>query len=124
MYLVIFVILWFFMFSFQFRAIEKYDGSVNMRNYTFCSNLIISFPKWLVSILFFNIRLTRIPVTVFVGQLINYCCLIVHVLFELSGAAVAQLILLRICGILFILLDVVMCIDHEIYCMRQKDNII
>ena len=116
----IFIFYWSFMLLFQCRSSHKYDGYVDMKNYSFCSNLIYPFPKWLICFLFFNARLTELPLTIVIGQTLNYILFLVYLLKD--KFIYYDIPILQVWVGIFTALFVVMCIDHEIYCLRYKNN--
>ena len=120
MILCIFIFFWLFMFLYQFRSAKEYNGYVDMKNYTFCSNLIFNYPKWLIYLLFFNNRLTKLPLTIIVGQIMNYILGSVFLFSYIYSITKFYIPLLKIWGVLFIILIIIMCIDHELYCIRHR----
>ena len=120
MFWFIFVFFWLFMLFFQCRSREKYDGNIDMKNYTFCSNLIMKFPRWLIYILFFNNRLIRLPLPIVVWQIINYALFATDLFLWANGNLTHHVLLLKVWGCAIIGFMVIMCIDHEIYQIRNK----
>ena len=119
MFYVVFASLWLFMFFFQFRRKESFNGYVDMKNYTFCSNLIFTYPKLLVCLLFFNCRLVKFPFTILLGQILNYVMILIYWVLFASKLSESYILLLKIYGGLFIVLSIIICIDHEIFCLRK-----
>ncbi len=117
-----FVVFWLFMLFYQCRSIKNFDGYISMRDYTFCSNLIFNFPGWLIWILFFNNRLTKIPLPIVLHQINNYFMFILSCVCKYFFSADDDFLFLlfKIWFSICILLFVVMCIDHEIFCFRKK----
>ena len=111
------------MFFYQFRSKQKYDGRVDMKEYVFCSNLIINFPNAIIRLLFINNRLTRLPITIVGCQLANaimyFCFIIATFIFNVKEGG--QFLVLRIWFGIFVFFLVVMVIDHEIFCIRNKN---
>lgn len=117
-----FFCVWFLMFFYQFRSDKKYDGRIDMKEYVFCSNMIIDFPSIIIRILFFNNRKTRLPITVVCCQFTNvimYCYFIIST-YVFNVNVDVQFLELRIWFGIFIFFLVVMVVDHEIFCMRNK----
>lgn len=115
MFLVAFLIFWGFIFSFQFSSKKDYHNGRSMREYAFSSNWIVSYPKWLVILLFFNGKLLKFPITLVISQVVNYVALISFCLLPPTY----YILLLKIWGGLLIGLFILMGIDHEIYCFRH-----
>jgi hypothetical protein len=120
MFLIVFLFFWLLFLSFQCRAIHKFDGVVDMKNYTFCSNLIVTFPKWLIVCLFFNTRLVNLPLTIVAGQIFNDIAIGVYIAAMLQRATTLFIPLIKIWGWLIFVLLIVMCVDHEVYCQKNK----
>ena len=117
-----FFCIWFLMFFYQFRSQNKYDGRIDMKEYVFCSNLIVIFPSIIIRLLFFNSRLTRLPITIVCCQFANYimCCFFIMSAYIFNVNIDGLFLVLRIWFGGFIFFLVVMVIDHEIFCMRNK----
>lgn len=127
MFLIMFGIFWIFMFLFQFREPKRHRKNIDMKEYAFCSNVIVSFPKWLIFLLFFNIRLTRLPFTIVCGQIINYvfgilCCIRYLVLGNSIDLGYPISKVVESWFIVFVGLLIVMIIDHEIYCFKHRND--
>lgn len=120
MFYILITLLWLFMFFFQFRSEEKQNSYVDMKNYTFCSNLIFKYPRWLVLLLFFNYRLTMFPLTILLGQMLNCIVFLTCCILFICGCTEFFTVLLKIYMYSFIVLSIVMCVDHEIFCLRKK----
>lgn len=123
--LLCFLFFWLVMLFYQCRSSEKYNGYVDMKNYTFCSNLIVAFPKWLIGLLFLNVRLVKLPVTIVIGQIANYGLLLFFCIrrYTYPDQPDFYIPMLKLWGIVFMVLVIVMCVDHEIYCVRHKNKI-
>ena len=120
--ILMFLYIWLFILFWQFRSPENYDGYIDMKNYTFCSNLRFHFPKYLIGILFFNHRLTKIPFPIVLQQIMNYAMMILFCLCRFCFHMDQNFLIffLKIWGGGYIILLLVMMIDHEIYCFRKK----
>lgn len=122
LFFLFFIVYWLFMLFYQCRSAKHYDGHVDMKDYTFCSNLIRTFPRWLIGLLFFNHRLVKLPLTIVVGQCVNYIffaffCICQYVLHWDSGFHDP---LLKVWFYSLVALLVIMIVDHEIYCARRN----
>ena len=120
----VFAFFWLSMFFEQFRSPKNYKGYVDIKNYAFCSNVTLHFPKWLVGILFFNTRLVKLPVTIVGGQLINYGLFMSFCVqqFITPNSQAFYIPLLKVWGIVYIALLIIICIDFEIYYFRHKNR--
>ena len=127
MLFVLFICYFGFMFYYQFRSPEKYDGRIDMKEYAFCSYLTFSFPRWLILILFFNRRLTKLPVTLVLGQTLNYVMGIFscarYWLYNRFGLSGENSIIFKVWLGVLICIILLMIIDHEIYCLKHKNDI-
>ena len=114
--------IWFLMFFYQFRSPQKYNGRIDMKEYAFCSNLIVSFPSALIAILFFNKRLVRLPATIVICQIVNVVmfCIFAVSTYCFDVSLDMQFLELRIWFALVVLILVAMVIDHEIFCHKNK----
>lgn len=118
---IVFMFFWLFMLFFQCRSKDKYDGYLDIKNYTFCSNLIFTFPKGLIYFLFFNGRLVQLPLTIVTGQIINYVMFLSYLLLIIKDMTYAYVPLLKIYGVILIILVIIICVDFEVFCRRYKD---
>ena len=114
--------IWFLMFFYQFRSPSKYDGRIDMKEYAFCSNLIVAFSDILIRLLFFNNRLTKLPITIVGCQIINigmFICFFVSKYFFDVNIDI-QFLELKIWFGIFIIFLITIVVDHEIFCWRKK----
>lgn len=119
-------IFWLLMFSFQCRTSnskKNFNGTAHILNYVFYSNLIFTFPKWLVTLLFFNYRLVKLPLPLVVGEALNHCfgilTLVEWFVFHQQNPTFYNTILI-VWGVGCIGSLLSMIIDHEFYCYRFK----
>ena len=121
---VMFFCTWFLMFFYQFRSPKKHTGIIDMKEYVFCSNLIFSFPNILIKVLFFNSRLTKLPIPIVCYQIVNivmYTIFIISIyIFDISVDT--QFLELKIWFGIFIFILLSMVVDHEIYCLRKRNK--
>lgn len=124
---VFYLISWYMLIMWQFRSQKHYDGRLWINNYAFCSNLIFTYPRWLVFLLFLNNRLIRFPITLVVGQIMN-CAFLIYALirqyaFHIDPALFYKKLVL-VWGVLTIILYIIIIVDHEIYRVRyNKDKV-
>lgn len=120
----IFVFFWLSMFFEQFRSPKNYNGYVDIKNYAFCSNITLKFPRWLVRVLFFNTRLVKLPITIVCGQIVNYGFFAYFCVqqFVFQNSPIFYSPLLKVWGIIYIALLIIICIDFEIYYIRRKNK--
>lgn len=119
-------ILWFLLFSFQCRTPKSqkdFNGTAHILNYVFYSNLILTFPKWLITLLFFNYRLVKLPLPLVIGEAINHCFGILtlvgwFVFHQQNPSFYNILLIVWSVGCIGSLLSMI--IDHELYCCRYK----
>lgn len=108
-------------FSFQFSGRNHYDGIIHFKNYVYCSNLIIGFPDWIVRVLFFNAKQTKLPLTLVVAQVMNYCmfAVLLFAKFCFKVSFDDFMFLAAIWAWIFIGNLLIMEIDHEVYKYRR-----
>lgn len=119
----LFIIFWLFMFFYQFRSPNNYDGRIDMKEYAFCSNITVEFPTWIVRVLFLNARLVKLPVVIVVGQICNYIFMIVYFLWELLGDCIEYSCAMNYITVWFaflITILLVMCVNFEIFYHKNK----
>lgn len=120
--ILMFVCIWFLMFFYQFRSPSKYSGTIDIKEYAFCSNLIVKFSDTLVKFLFFNNRLTRLPITIVLCQIFNVIMfagfIVSKVFFDIDIDI--QYLELRIWFGVFVVFLISIVIDHEIFRWRNK----
>ena len=120
-----FLAYWFLLFTFQFRK-PNFENKVDMKDYTFYSNLIFTYPKWSVYVLFLNARLVRFPLPVFLGQIINYAILCIHIVYNIMTNSTLlhfDLFFMKLWIIVNAVTLICMCIDHEVWRILHKNDI-
>ena len=78
----IFLVITFDCLFYQLRNPKIQNRCVNMLDYVFFSNFTVQCPKWFTFVLFFNWRLTKLPISLIILQISNYIMLAVSLILR------------------------------------------
>ena len=123
--IVLFLLFWFLMFSFQFRSKKGYNDKVHIGDYSFYSNTIFKYPRWIVYCLFFNNKCSKFPIILLLGQFVNYIMFMIFCIRFLIAEINTDFIIpfLKIWIILYVIVFCLIYIDYEIWRIKHKNDI-
>lgn len=114
-----FLAVWLFLFVLQCQSPSEHNRK---REYAFRSNLIFTYPKWVVLLLFFNYRLIRFPLPLLIAQTVNYGFLAYFFIAQHVGRMAPEpagvFPLIKVWGIVFLALGFIMIADDAVYHIR------
>lgn len=100
---------------------DDYNGRVDVRKYALYSNLLVSFPKGLIRLLFWNTRRVRLPVPLVLAQAANYGFFAYYLIRRYIFHAAIAFVRPFVCvwAIALLVLVLLMNVDFEIYVRRH-----